>query len=81
MQVNIRFYSNLSKLIGTQQIVVDLPEAARINDLSKQLIRLYPQHSALIEQMVFLVDGRSTTEQTELTNGTQVIALMILSGG
>ena len=81
MQVSIRFYSHLSTLIGAQQVVLDLPEAARLNDLTQQLVKSYPQHTALIEQLVFLADGRSITEQTELTDGAKLVAVMILSGG
>ncbi len=81
MQISVRFFSNLSEIIGSQQINLELPEAARIADLSQQLRELYPSHSTLIASLVFLVEGKSTTPNTELTNGTQVLALMMLSGG
>ena len=81
MRVSVRFFSNLSKLIGSQQVELELPEAARIADLSRQLKEMYPEHSALLGGLVFLIDGRSTTPNTELADGAQVLALMVLSGG
>jgi molybdopterin converting factor small subunit len=81
MRVNVRFYASLSQLIGAREIELDLPEAAKIADLSRRLVEAYPQHAALMERMVFLVDGKGTTEGTELADGARVMALMILSGG
>jgi molybdopterin converting factor small subunit len=81
MLVSVRFTSNLSKLIGSQEIELNLPEAARIADLSQRLQELYPQHATLIAKFTFLVDEKGTSAQTKLADGLQVIALMVLSGG
>ena len=54
---------------------------ARMADLVERLKELYPQHSALVDSLVFLVNEQGTNLQTELMDGTQVLALMSLSGG
>jgi molybdopterin converting factor small subunit len=81
LQVSVRFFSYLINLFNTGQIELNLPEHARMADLTRRLQELYPQHSALIAQLVFLVDEKRTTPQTVLTEGAQVLALMLLSGG
>jgi molybdopterin converting factor small subunit len=81
MQVQVRFFSHLSQMIGTQQVVLELPESARMADLTLRLGALYPQHAALIERLAYLLDERSAAPHTELYDGAQVLALMVLSGG
>jgi len=81
MRVSVRFVSSLGSLIGSRQIELTLPETARVADLAQRLRELYPQHSALLAQAVFMIDEKSTTAQTELADGAQVLALLVLSGG
>jgi hypothetical protein len=42
---------------------------------------MYPEHATLLAHLVYMVDHRNTTPETELVDGAEVLALMVLSGG
>ena len=81
MRVSVRFLSYLGSLIGARQVEFCLPEAARIADLAQRLQEAYPEHASLLAQVRYLVNRQSTTPETELVDGAQVLVLLSLSGG
>jgi molybdopterin converting factor small subunit len=81
MRVSVRFFSFLSSLIGTRQVELCLPANARVTDLSQRLQEMYPEHATLLAHLVYMVDHRNATPETELVDGAEVLALMVLSGG
>jgi molybdopterin converting factor small subunit len=81
MQVCVRFFSYLSSLIGARQVELSLPEAATVADLAQRLQEMYPERAVLLARAVFMVDRKSTTPETELADGAQVLVLLSLGGG
>ena len=81
MRVSVRFLSTLGSLIGSRQVELNLPEKASVADLAQRLQEMYPQQAALLAQAVYMLDEKSTSAQTELADGAQVLALLVLSGG
>ena len=81
MRVSVRFLSTLGSLIGSRQVELSLPEKASVADLAQRLQEMYPQQAALFAQAVYMMDEKSTSAQTELADGAQVLALLVLSGG
>jgi len=81
MRVSVRFLSTLGSLIGSRQVELSLPEKASVADLAQRLQEMYPQQAALLAQAVYMLDEKSTSAQTELADGAQVLALLVLSGG
>lgn len=81
MRVNVRFLSYLATLAGTEQVELDLPEAARVGDLTHRLQEMYPEHASLFARVTYLVDQAGVHADTVLEDGAQVLALLTLSGG
>ena len=81
MRVSVRFLSTLGSLIGSRQVELSLPEKASVADLAQRLQEMYPQQAALLAQAVYMLDEKSASAQTELADGAQVLALLVLSGG
>ena len=81
MQVRVRFFSYLAGLIGAQQVELSMPEAATVAGLSQRLQEMYPARAVLLAQAVFIADRKSTTPETALTDGAQVLVLLSLGGG
>ena len=81
MRVSVRFLSTLGSLIGSRQVELNLPEKASVADLAQRLQEMYPQQAALLAQAVYMMDEKSASAQTELADGAQVLALLVLSGG
>ncbi len=81
MQVKVRFLSYLGALVGTEQVELDLPDQARVADLSRRLQERYPGQAPVLARVTYLVDHAGAHADTVLTDGVQVLAMLTLSGG
>lgn len=81
MRVEVRFLSYLATLVKTEQVELDLPEAARVGDLTRRLQEMYPENAPLLARVTYLVDHAGAHADTVLEDGAQVLALLTLSGG
>lgn len=89
MQVEILFYSDFRRLIGKRQLLVDLPEGARLADLIEFLTEKYGiefQREALqISDLGILINGRKSYFlqglKTPFCDGDTIVFLKPLMGG
>ena len=80
MKVTVQFVS-YSKLTGTNESLLELPEGAAVADLAGVLAERYPRLFPLAERAVYLVNQRTATRETRLKDGDQVHMLRVVGGG
>jgi molybdopterin converting factor small subunit len=80
MNVTVKFTS-YSSLAGTSACVLELPVGATVSDLASLLAERFPSLFPRAERAIYLVNQRTGTRDTRLTDGDQVLMLQVLAGG
>jgi len=80
MKVTVKFFSYAS-LAGTKESIVELPEGATLAALAAVLTERFPGLFPAAERALYLVNHRSATRDTRLSDGDQVLMLQLLGGG
>src|SRR5688572_14675119 len=81
MQVSLRLFAGLRDLIGSRELVLDLPEGARLEDLRTRLAQDYPRVGSMIGTVVFAIDDEYVPAEERLHDGAQVALIPPVSGG
>ncbi len=81
MKVSLRLYAGLRDAVGARDIVMELPEGARISDLKARMAEQYPFVRAMLPAVVFAVDDEYIPAEERLYDGAQVAAIPPVSGG
>ena len=81
MQVNVKFFSYLRQITGTDQLSVDLAEKATVADLLKSLNEKFDGLSIKDERTSIMVNHKNVFPHTILKEGDQVLLLPIMEGG
>ena len=81
MRVSLRLFAGLHDLVGTKDIVMELPEGARIHDLKSRLADEYPIVQPLLKTLVFAIDDEYIPTDEELHDGAEVSLIPPVSGG
>ena len=81
MKVSLRLFAGLHDLVGTKDIVMELPEGARIHDLKSRLADEYPIVQPLLKTLVFAIDDEYIPTDEELHDGAEVSLIPPVSGG
>jgi len=81
MRVSLRLFAGLHDLVGTKDIVMELPEGARIHDLQSRLADEYPIVQPLLKTLVFAIDDEYIPTDEELHDGAEVSLIPPVSGG
>lgn len=81
MNVEVRLFAVVKQLAGSERLMLDLPEGARVSDLREALCREVPALRTLAGQLLFAVDEEYVTPETPLPAGASVACIPPVSGG
>ncbi len=81
MIVDVKMFALAADLIGGESVRLELPAGATIGDLRRQLAGEYPVIAKIAGHLMFAVDARYATDQTEIAPDAQIACIPPVSGG
>ncbi|HDD56311.1 MAG: hypothetical protein DRI65_00910 [Chloroflexota bacterium] len=81
IQVRVHFFSTIRARVGKKTIQVELPAGARVEDLKREIARLYPEAAAAIASMLTSVNQVFSEDSTEIPDQAEVAFFPHVSGG
>ncbi len=81
MTVQVLFFAQARERAGRAQALLELPEGARLGDLTARLLSEYPALQPLVPTLAVAVDGELARPDTTLHAGAEVALLPPVSGG
>jgi molybdopterin synthase catalytic subunit len=81
MKVSLRLFAGLHDLVGKKDIVMELPDGARVQDLKARLADEYPIVQPMLRTLVFAIDDEYIPTDEELHDGAEVSLIPPVSGG
>jgi molybdopterin synthase catalytic subunit/molybdopterin converting factor small subunit len=81
MRVSLRLFAGLHDLVGTRDIVMEMPEGSRVSDLKSRLAEEYPVVQPLLTTLVFAIDDEFIPLDQALHDGAEVALIPPVSGG
>ena len=81
MTVCVKLFARTRDLAGTGELMVDLPEQARVADLRKSLAAIYPALSTILDRCAVAVDNEFAGENVVLHPNNEIALLPPVSGG
>jgi MoaD family protein len=79
MQVKVRFFAAPREMVGTSELVQELPAGATLQALMDTLIQAYPNLSSFT--LKFAVNLANASPETELHDGDEVACIPPVGGG
>ena len=70
MKVSLRLFAGLHDLVGKKDIVMELPDGARVQDLKARLADEYPIVQPMLRTLVFAIDDECPHSGAPLSEGT-----------
>lgn len=83
MRLRVKLFSAVRDVVGSSELVVEVPDGARVKDLVEILARDYPKLKELEAQLpvLILVNGSPANEETQLGQDDEVALIPPASGG
>ncbi len=81
MQVRVRLFAIAHQLAGESETVLELPEAATVGELRRQLAQQKPALQDILGFCAFAVSGEYADDTTKLSAQAEVACLPPVSGG
>ena len=79
--VRVLFFSTIRARVGKKHIQVELPPGARVEDLKREIARLYPEGAATIDSMLASVNQVFSEDSTEIPDQAEVAFFPYVTGG
>ncbi len=81
MRVKVLFFAGLAAQVGAKELLVDIPEGARVSDLVDVLARDYPAVAVGRGKLAYAVNLEYRKAQEVLSQGDEVALIAPVSGG
>ena len=81
MKVRLRCFAAAREIIGTRELVVDLPEGSTLTQLIEQIRRQYPRLEGLAGSLLFSVNREYAPSDRRLAAGDEIALIPPVSGG
>lgn len=81
MKVTILFFARTRELVGNERLEIELPEAATIADLRRELSSLFPAMEEVVRRSLFAIDEEYAADGARLREGALVACIPPVSGG
>ena len=81
IRVRVKFFAAPREALGTDEIALDIPEGATVNDLIDTLREMYPVLDSYTHFLSVAVNRAHAGRQTELRDGDEVACLPPVGGG
>jgi molybdopterin converting factor subunit 1 len=81
MMVRVRFFAAAKERIGRDAVAIELPAGATIADLRRTVAEELPSLAAILPHAMWAVDAEYATDNTTLTEQSDVALIPPVSGG
>ena len=81
MKVRVRCFAAAREIIGTGELVVDLPEGSTLTQLIEQIRRQFPRLEGLAGSLLFSVNREYAPSDRRLAAGDEIALIPPVSGG
>ncbi len=81
MKAKILLFAGARELAGQEQIEVELPQAATVEQLRAALLADCPALSPLLPHALFAINTDYATDETPVPNGAEIACIPPVSGG
>jgi molybdopterin converting factor subunit 1 len=81
IRVRVKFFAAPREALGTDEIALDIPAGATVNDLIDTLREMYPVLDSYTRFLSVAVNRAYVGRQTELRDGDEVACLPPVGGG
>lgn len=81
MRVSVKMFAAARDAVGSPEVSVELAEGARVADLRRELVKNYPQLSALVERTLFAIDAKYANDGDLLPMDGEIACIPPVSGG
>jgi sulfur-carrier protein len=81
MNVAVRLFARARDLVGSELIMVDLPEGATVADLRRRLNVDYPKMKSLLEKSALAVHDEFADDSWAVPRDSEIALLPPVSGG
>lgn len=79
--VHVFLFARVREIVGAPQLTVDLPDAATVADLRKELLARHSSLNHLLQRSALAVDGDLVADNHPLHGAAEVAILPPVSGG
>jgi molybdopterin synthase catalytic subunit len=79
--VKVKLFAYCKKLVGKEEIKLELGNQANVADLKKIILKKYPQLSSLMPSCIVAVNHTVGNESTMITHQDEVALFPPVSGG
>lgn len=81
MIVRVKMFAAARAAVGAPEVLVELPELARVSDLRIALEAKYPQLAPLVSQTLFAINAQYADEATPIPSTGEIACIPPVSGG
>lgn len=81
MNLNVKLFARARDLVGSGNILVELPDAANVAALRQALTAQYPPLTPLVSSLLVAVGTNYASDETALTPSSDVACFPPVSGG
>ncbi len=81
MKLNVKLFAVAKQLVGTEQVVVELPSSATVGGLRAALCEQHPQLALVVSNSLFAVNSEFADDQTAIPCDAEVACIPPVSGG
>lgn len=81
MKVHVKLFARARDAAGSDQVTVELPEAAHISDLRTALATSYPKLAMLVPSLLVAVGTQYADERAVLDSRSEIACFPPVSGG
>lgn len=81
MIVQVKLFAVVRELVGSDDLAVELPDSATVEDLKTKLLELHPALDSVLNHVMFAVDSEYADPDHPLHEAGEVAIIPPVSGG
>jgi molybdopterin converting factor subunit 1 len=81
MKVRVKLFAVAKELAGRDELTVDVPIGAKVNELRDAVANEYPKLAQIVPHALWAVNAEYATPNTQLTEQSEVALIPPVSGG
>ena len=81
MKTTIQLFAGARELAGQEQIEIELPSEATVEQLRAALLADCPALSPLLPHALFAINSNYATDETRIPDGAEIACIPPVSGG
>jgi molybdopterin converting factor subunit 1 len=81
MMISVQLFARARELVGTERILLAVPEEAVVADVRRELARMYPNMAGLVHRSAVAMNDDIVEDHCVVTAGAELALLPPVSGG